>query len=124
MKVIVLVTSEEVNDDLIAKCVQELSNKSGELVPLTILSGSSVTPQRMERPVFQQHIEDILTICDAGSDIITASNFWNQVHSGRITMDTIKTIVEKANEYKSYVRTRDNARLIVELCSIAAGMMH
>lgn len=124
MKVIVLVTSEEVNDDLIAKCVQELSNKSGELVPLTILSGSSVTPKRMKRSAFQQHIEDIITICDAGNDIITASNFWNQVHSGRITMDIIKTIVEKANEYKSYIRTRDNAQLIVELCSIAAGMIH
>lgn len=122
MKVIVLVTSEEINDDLIAKCVQELSNKSGELVPLTILSGSSVTPQRMERPIFQQHIEDILTICGENNDIIVTTNFWNQVHNGRITREIIKTIVEKAEEYKSYVRTRNGAQLIVDLCNLAVGV--
>lgn len=125
MKAIILAVSNAVNDETLVNFVQNLSNKVGEIIPLTILNEEQLTPKPIERPIFQQHVEDIIDICDnnAKDDLTFSSNFWNQVHIGRITREIINEIVEKAEEYKGYIRSRRKATIVVELCRIAAGML-
>ena len=124
MKMIILSVTDNVSDETIVDSVQDLSSRLGIIIPLTILSGEQLTPKPIERPIFQRHVEDIIEICDnnAKDDLTFSSNFWNQVHIGRITRKIINEIVEKAEEYKGYVRSRKKAAIVVELCRIAAGM--
>lgn len=124
MKVIILTVSDTVSDKTLVDFVQDLSNKVGEMIPLTILTGEQLTPKPMERPIFQQHVEDIIEVCGNNADDLTfSSNFWNQVHIGRITREIINEVVKKAEEYKGYVRSRRKAAVVVELCRIAAGIL-
>lgn len=126
MKVIILAVSDTVSDKTLVDFVQNLSNKVGEMIPLTILSGEQLTPKPMERPLIQQYIEDIIEVCDDNDndDLKFSSNFWNQVHIGRITRDVINEIVGKSEEYKRFIQTRRKAILVVNLCRIAAGMIN
>ena len=126
MKVIILAVSDTVNDKTLVDFVQDLSNKVGEMIPLTILSGEQLTPKPMKRPLIQQYIEDIIEVCDDNDndDLKFSSNFWNQVHIGRITRDVINEIVGKSEEYKRFIQTRRKAILVVNLCRIAAGMIN
>lgn len=125
MKVIILAVSDTVSDKTLVDFVQDLSNKVGEMIPLTILTGEQLTPKPIERPIFQQYVEDIIEVCDvnAKDDLTFSSNFWNQVHIGRITREIINEVVKKAEEYKGYVRSRRKAAIVVELCRIASGML-
>lgn len=125
MKVIILAVSDTVNDKTLVDFVQDLSNKVGEMIPLTILSGEQLNPKPMERPIFQQHVEDIIEVCGNNTDDLTfSSNFWNQVHIGRITREIINKIVGEAEAYRGYIRSRKKAAVVVELCRIAAGMLN
>lgn len=124
MKVIILAVSDTVSDKTLVDFVQDLSNKVGEMIPLTILSGEQLTPKPIERPIFQQHVEDIIEVCGNNTDDLTfSSNFWNQIHIGRITREIINEVVKKAEEYKGYIRSRKKAAVVVELCRIASGML-
>ena len=126
MKIIILAVSDTVNDKTLVDFVQDLSNKVGEMIPLTILTGEQLTPKPMKRPLIQQYIEDIIEVCDDNDndDLKFSSNFWNQVHIGRITRDVINEIVGKSEEYKRFIQTRRKAILVVNLCRIAAGMIN
>lgn len=126
MKVIILAVSDTVSDKTLVDFVQDLSNKVGEMIPLTILTGEQLTPKPIERPIFQQYVEDIITICDTNDNDETnfSIKFWNQVHIGRITREIINKVAEDAVKYPKYLQSRKKAILVVNLCRIAAGVLN
>lgn len=126
MKVIILAVSDTVSDKTLVDFVQDLSNKVGEIIPLTILSGEQLNPKPMKRPMSQQLIEDIIEVCDTNDndEIRFSTNFWNQVHIGRITREAINEIVKNAEKYPKYLQSRKKAKLVVNLCRIAAGVFN
>lgn len=126
MKAIILIVNDSVNTDIIAETVQLLSQQFGETIPMSVLEGNAMNPKPIERPVFQQYVEDIITVCDTNDNDETnfSIKFWNQIHIGRITREIINKVAEDAKEYPKYLQSRKKARLVVNLCRIAAGVIN
>lgn len=126
MKAIILIVNDSVNTDVIAETVQLLSQQFRETIPMTVLEGNAMNPKPIERPIFQQYVEDIITVCDTNDNDETkfSIKFWNQVHVGRITREIINKVAEDAKEYPKYLQSRKKAILVVNLCKIAAGVLN
>lgn len=126
MKAVILIVNDSVNTDIIAETVQLLSQQFGETIPMTVLEGSAMNPKPIKRPLFQQYVEDIITVCDTNDNDETnfSIKFWNQIHIGRITREIINKIAEEAEKHPRYLQSRKNAILVVNLCRIAAGVLN
>lgn len=126
MKVIILAVSNTVSDETLVNFIQDLSNEIGEGIQLTILGEDQLIPKPIERPASQQLIEDIIEVCDTNDndEIRFSTNFWNQIHIGRITRETINEIVKNAEKYPKYLQSKRKATLVLNLCKIAAGVLN
>lgn len=126
MKAVILIVNDSVNTDVIAETIQLLSQQFGETIPMTVLEGNAMNPKPIKRPIFQQHVEDIITICDTNDNNETnfSIKFWNQIHIGRITREIINKVAEDAEKYPKYLQSRKKAILVVNLCKIAAGVLN
>lgn len=126
MKAVILIVNDSVNTDVIAETIQLLAQQFGETIPMTVLEGNAMNPKPIERPIFQQYVEDIITVCDTNDNDETkfSIKFWNQVHVGRITREIINKVAEDAKEYPKYLQSRKKAILVVNLCKIAAGVLN